>query len=1601
MDQQVSIAELVIDPIDSDDIQTVALTPADKQANTWQATVTIEEPAVYKVRLVSEETGFENTFAPRHEIRPVPDLIPRAGFVNQQETTLLVPPNDILALQGMAEDDLPVASLHQHVSINGDEWLVLPLEYQSVGGTEGRQLTTAWEWDLAHHRLKTGDQVLTKLVATDRKGSIGESVPLRLVVAAREFDPQRHTMMERKLSLQKHMADFSVSLNQHKTSALEVIDRLREPGNPANQRQSDRAALADLAHKQRELASKLLKQIQDVEREMAPGADAHELDLAGRLVARTEREHASTILWLVQTIPSSSDGDQHSKALDELKRTFERTADDAKQLHDQYQYLAAFNFLNSLASDLDAMLRHQQMIVHHPTQTWQRLQRHETIILNQLRALERLIHTHRTDLPTSLESPMTRLLQWSESVRDRLTYAMESDDKIEELKATAVYVLEQLQQQQRIDTADGGIPNRQQHTWRDFDQRSGSLYVPIEQAGRAAEQENRLVMQATQAVDSLQGKQLLEQAERFAFEIDLKHRISIDQLRARRQLTQLRRDSDSQYAADAGLTVRAATSLLNQHRTGPIAESEIPQQILEIAPAYRTLEAGHDLILAQNVVNQLLEMERWQSQSLQSHIDHPRQWDLTQRLLETASQHLKEARVAGELVGPVDQLRWSAAARDAGRKIGERRWKRDHMISASHELEQIQTSLAEIVERLHPVMEDARATIAKYSPTISQMAEQTSAEVRRLEEQTIQVADQTEVATEDRQDATSSDADATLAQLQQEQQQINQQIQDLVDALIDDANRQDLLETEQRERARDADDSIALIQQPAIRMNQIMQDALQNPSSAERVNELAQASEQQELTAQALDLVARHFQQLNQGQDVADSRQQLRLSEQQTGIARKMAEQYDSVQQLEEQISQSPDQLIQELEAELQQNPAMQQALSEISRNAIQEARNALEYAANDDQNIQRTNERSDQAFQDRKRELATQLREVGQEASRLSTMLVAQAIQSAAMGQSAQAREHFTETQKLLNEAASKANSARDDTLLADLNQTAVEARDAIEKATESLKLAQQQTVKEQDSAIHKDDATRAAQQKDLESRRQRFLDQQKRTANDLARRADDAKRRSEQSVKNAENELRKAEQRIEQVQKSLEKKPDDTNLKTQLVQAQNHRDTTQEEVNKAEDELSAARQKAQERHDHADAVASKKQPPLSAPNPAIQLADHYAAEALDDAERILNAASGIADATDFQKDLNPAASQLASAKQQQSEITEDVQAASDDVARAARHERRLNNQPAVQPLLETAAQIARVAQNESKNAEKQLDIASNEATANDQKAAMKQDATTLDATSKTQPSDDAGEFDPGKTDSESNAVATNPDDAHPVSPGRTNAQALLAQKELATAEQAFLQQSGHLDQILQPLLADAAETQQDQTEKLAQGAQPASQQSVGGGPADNSPQSSASQPVDSQAAEQSFTPDELARGQQLARTLDELDRLQASQQAAPGAATEASPTPASRVNAMTQEAQARQAELAAARNQMQQQAVAAMRNPAQQSADGFSEPPAGTDFDVTRVNRKENENWGKLRTNSAEDVIQSRTDQVSEEYRSRVETYFRVLAERARQSR
>jgi len=56
-------------------------------------------------------------------------------------------------------------------------------------------------------------------------------------------------------------------------------------------------------------------------------------------------------------------------------------------------------------------------------------------------------------------------------------------------------------------------------------------------------------------------------------------------------------------------------------------------------------------------------------------------------------------------------------------------------------------------------------------------------------------------------------------------------------------------------------------------------------------------------------------------------------------------------------------------------------------------------------------------------------------------------------------------------------------------------------------------------------------------------------------------------------------------------------------------------------------------------------------------------------------------------------------------------------------------------------------------------------------------------------------------------------------------------------------------------------------------------------------------------------------------------------------------------------------------------------------------------SDGALSSVNRRESKDWGQLRQKSADDLTEGRKESVAAEYRKQVQTYFRIIAQRARQ--
>lgn len=1511
VDQPVADAELRLERSGSEETEVVSLSPDGPLR--YRAELPITEPAIYKVHLVGKDTGFDNPFSPKNEIRPEPDLIPRVGFVDIEDPTLLLPPDDILDLEGLAEDDLPLVSLEQRISVNGRDWQSVPLAID-----EEARVTVDWQWDMLDLNLKSGDQVTTKLVATDRKGNEGESIPLQVVISSPDFDPDRHAVMEGKGDLYDVLAEMAESVAQHAEAAKEILARLRENPTISEIPDSDRSVLLDLAHKVREETDRATTLTLELLPRMPAGADAEELELVARLVARIRSDH--------MRIPASfldlpRDPDVSTATNDDLKQivdSFDQATDDSKHLRDGYCNLLAHNILAAIAADLHGVQKYQTRLLDSKTPpSWERLHRHEAVVVNQLRVVEQLARKNASRMQPRMYERLVRHIRWINESRVRLEDAMESEDQRNQLQQAAQRLANDLPGQQQVAVIDGNLPRGLLSARRDFAERSGSLSKPIQHLAEKATQVKSHTAKLSETDDSTETRKLQTSIERAIAQLDRFGADGVERLASRRTATQARPDADTQFASDAGLTRRALTNLLHLLAEEPVDESGIPDILDQIAQAYLVLETGHGAVQLNSAVEHLLSLERWDSQAVTARLDHPRQWEAITDGCEHIAKGLNAAKYPQELVNRIDHLRWSRPAHEAGSKISDRRWRHANHVAAAYELAEMKAELDETLEEIQPIMDEARALIAQYAPTLSEMARQAAKELRELEEQTDETAEKLAAAEPEA-------ASEQISGVETRREEVNRQLDDLLDALVEDANQQDLMTDEGRERARDADDSMHMIEEPAAEMNQAMQQAAIAQESEQQAQELTKAADQQERTADALDKVAEHYERVESGEDLADTREALRQAEREMGIARQMDQQYADAEQLAEMAGKSPEDLMAELEAELAQNPAMQEALSEITQDALAQAKNSLEHSAEREAAMERSLEKSDQDFQEKKQALAEELRELGRTASELANRQVNQAEAFASQGNDQEAREQFRAARNQLYQEFSKAQHANQDAALEDLLDMAHQAADQAERLAEQIRQGEQSTAKTKDEDIYKDEKRRAERRTGFEKDQKRFHDQMVSEAKKRTQERSRSEQQAQQQVDREKRDLQNAQQNVDKQRESLRRNPDSESAQRAVQEAEKRREQAQRELDRAERTQQRVQQRREQAEKAADALEKKELKPLTAPNPAAELANRHAQEAAEIAEQMANRARQLAEKPDWANELAPEQGTLNQAREQQESVGQDVDQAGEDVARSSRHEARLEKADLAQHLAERAQDIQAVAAGEVSWSEQELEEAVEEA-------------------------DPEGD------------------------PRQGNREAMEAHTSIGAAEQAISEQAEALEATLTPPEA-------------------ASQMAEASQPSNDSPASSPDSPSASQAP-----PEEAARAEMLARTLDALDQAMANSPSTPSTPGAPQPTP----SALAQAAQSQASQMAQARAQARKASQKPGREGAEESKQGaMLVDQGGADATLRPVGRAGDE-WGKLRAKSAEDAVGSGRDAVSAEYRKQVETYFRVIAERARKKK
>ncbi|MEO1529729.1 MAG: hypothetical protein AAFX06_30290 [Planctomycetota bacterium] len=1569
------------------------LQPADDSGTRFVAPVSIKTPGEYQVDATSVESGLNNPFSPSNTITPVLDTAPIVRWSESLPETRLVSSLDVIELLGSVEDDLPVDEVFQEFIVNGGD-----IERRRIDVVApDRKLDLAWSWDLLHRKdeakesqkLRDGDLIQTRLVAIDRLGTRSESRFIELLVAGDGFDAGRHDYLEPIANRTEALLDWS-------TSAKELCESLEQRiSDPNKGRISD--LKADWQALQKEAVT-LVEILGDTLAETGNVSSANLTEIVGRSLIDIETRVEKT-LRLAVWLESHAEPKWERQAKEKRKRlSYEAKAagHQAGRLHEFVQARFSLAFSAAMYSDVIAL----RDSVNRLTDTIpdRRLDRYIQLVSGRLKEIDSLLEEY-----TGLLSPTTahnlsrdNWARWS----GRWTVQMETLIEQGARRQNVLPVLRSLRDQ-LIHKPNHVVDSRLHDTivrhGRDLPREMlyfADITRKLNEAGIGIQRAEDAVERGKTADDALQGGLDLRFAKQLWAE-ELK-RLTV-RVAGEEKLNRAKTRVDLQYAADQNLFARAIRNVTKEGYQGYGDESA--SQVLEqITRAILLLQGASDVTLARNNLASIRLGERQPDGSPIRKVFLPTWFGLKNPPLEAGTRALKQARVENERVRVLDEALWSNDHRQANERIDPRRWSLDPFVSAAKPLERLIEQIDEGLKNVEPDRESAREILNKYVISLSEQAREAAEAANEAKQET---------------DQRNDDSKQSVEEVREPQEDATEKATETIQALIDQANTANVIDDEEREVARDADAAAELIAD-AVQEAKEQLNAAENADSEEKRQEALESTEEAfEKLAERLEQTADHFDKIENGEDVSESRQQLRQDEQEL-TDQNLQERYEQAEKMADAAKQDPRELLRQLEEELKNNEPMQEALSDLSKELVEEAQRNLNEASDDETELNRRLESEDRAFAEQKRQQRMLLNEFTRRAQSLRERNMDAAADSAAQyGNAEETRDKIEEQRQQLQDAVSQAEqTAKDQNATLDQVEQASNAlKESLEKASQAMREVadEQQKISEIAVPNQRKDAVKRlkSMENQLRNDEKREIDRQRRDLIQERKQAASRARNEQNSAKNARSQR-------ENLEKRQARDPDNQSLQSQIDQKQQQQQDAERAATAAQqtEQLAAEREKLA--NERVKELTKESSPKFDQPNPAAELAEDIARKAAEKMDALSDELAELGDSSEMRNDLqtSPQAAQSLAGDQQR--VSRDIDEAASDVNRAARHEQRLGQSETAEQLSDAAEQTRANAGDAAQQAQQALDQAKEDG----QKAAEAGKALDEAADRITEDAERLGELlgqsqPPGEA-GQSNESQPSADPMQSLSENQPNsANQPSGERQPPSAGQQPSNEQGQSPQGQQP-----GETPDSQS-----GPQPGAQPSA----------------------------DELARAQEMAQTLDELDRAlnqppgmpqgEASQQSgetqpgdaqqpgqpgegqqADGQPNEGPPgqgqpgqqqpgqgqgqgQPSTLESSPTLAQMLEDALQQAARERMQslQQAQAGKPSdspsngqPSPQSESGSGDPPDGPTT-VPNLEDLRDGDWGSLRSRGVDDAAQGRGSRVPPGYAREVQAYFKAIAERA----
>jgi len=1373
-------ARLSLEELDSGEKKLVDLT-FDPLTQRWGTSLQIDRDLKAQVKLTAEVPGaltpIENTFSPFFEIECADDNAPNVAWMVADKTlwntppmanqSWIVSPQEFISMAVAVADDLPGTTLTQEISVNRKPWepidLPIPMELDSekhaattnalvswtgLDGVEHATRGTAqWKWDLLSRSLASGDVVAIRMAAKDSADHVAYSVPIQLSLASEDFDRNRHQSLIYRAVLGPDLQKLADLIRTSRAELRPKILQLKDPKLDPQIRQSIAAEVNQLVGQWTTLTKKIRGLASQIIPNLSRPLDQTETELIVRAVSKLEKEHATSISLAANTEawqPVSNPGQPDAipdKLAQILQQQVDRSIasfDDAEgysqRLSDINRQFLSHETMTAMTKDLMVLRDHQRTQVQKGNDLdFASLARSQTIADQYIEGVMKLssqMDPHLTQHLRDQSKPFLRVLDQTRQEIKELAQVEGTSQAHEQLLRRIERFSNDLQGQHWAFNLEGGLLWSIQETRKELIQRSQGI-------GNAMTRSIELFSRTNDwnSDTSLNSDVLGRLRSATLDELTDATLPASSQFLDRKDIHQRRKPLDPLFPSDMGLASRAWTNVIDQWINLPAGSTEWKQSredLLAIVKAYRVLEAAHELQDTRMILDSLHRQERYEWGSPEGQLSHLRQWESIPNRLELIYNSMREAGYPQPAFDKLNAMRWNPSSNSIRQKLEHRRSANNQtLLNAAADLQEYLGEYDQVLDQVKPTVEQARKLLEKFAPSISELARQAVAKTQQLKENT-------------------QNAESTPQENMQQQLELERSIEQLQDALVDMATRQDLLNTAQLQAAKDSDRALDLIdqaQEPMTKANQEFLEAKQQAQDAQEIQKAAeQAVEKQSKTEEVLETIAEHFELVEQAlanpepshlanaeksrsklsdpqsnpnpvdaaskpsQPQPDS-QQPESAQEAFAQAKEMLEKYQQADQLNAMAQNSPEELLKLLEAELRKNNPMQKELSEISQDNAKDASSQLQNAARREESLSQQLENSDQQASDAKALQAQQLNAIAENAEQLATNLLNKAVNPLTRINQPELKKNIGSISDALQTAARQAKGASNNETQQALKEKADQLVQSIQKAQQQIDELQPRLNQLVDQNNFKEDKQRQAQLTESQSAQSLMRDNLVRQTKDLARRRE---QQSQQAAKENENRNRELQQRSTErnkVMETLQKKPEDAGLQAQMDQKTREVLQAQQRVNSANKLAESARNIAENAKQQEQRTEQAQRANLDTPNPMAALAREQISAAKEQLDQLRNQMQGVQNQANQAPQRSPTSDALAQSNPTQDSVEQTVDQVAEQLARSARHEERLNNQSGSEQLLQQAKQVGEQTKSSVENASSQLEKAAAQA--------------------------------------------------------------------------------------------------------------------------------------------------------------------------------------------------------------------------------------------------------------------------------------------------